>query len=99
MVVFYVLGNIPIYLYSLLMGLGVFVGLTWVARRSSPETAWRNVEAGLWGLAFGLVGGRAAYVALAWSYYQEHPLEAFQIHLGGVVWFGTLGGGLLGLGL
>lgn len=99
MVVFYLLGNVPIYLYSLLMGLGVFMGLAWVARRSNPEVAWRNVEAGLWALTFGLVGGRAAYVALAWSYYQEHPLEAFQIHLGGLVWFGAVGGGLLGLGL
>lgn len=99
MVVFYLPGNIPVYLFSLLMGLGVFIGLAWVARRSSPEVAWRNVEGGLWALACGLVGGRAAYVALAWSYYQEHLLEAFQIHLGGLAWFGALGGGLLGLGL
>jgi hypothetical protein len=99
MIAFYLLGNIPIYLYSLLMGFGVFIGLAWVARRSSPEAIWRNVEAGLWALACGLLGGRAAYVALVWPYYQEHLLEAFQIHLGGLAWFGALGGGLFGLGL
>ena len=95
MVAFYLPGGIPIYILSLLLAIGAFIGMAFVAARSPEGAALRRVEAGTWTLAGGLVGGRAAYVALAWPYYRSHLNEALQVNLGGMVWPGVLAGGLL----
>ncbi len=92
-------GGIPVYTYSLMLGLGAAVGLAWAAWRAPEGRALPLVDAGLWALAGALIGGRAAYAALNWSYYQAQPVEIFQIWLGGVSWFGGLLGGLLALAL
>lgn len=99
MVAFYLPGGIPIYLFSLLLAVGTFLGLAWVALRAPEENAGRLVEAGLCALAGALVFGRAAYVGLAWSYYQDHLAKAFQANLGGMAWPGALAGGILVLAI
>jgi prolipoprotein diacylglyceryltransferase len=95
MVAFYLPGGIPIYAFSLLLAVGVFLGLAWVVLRAPQATAAMQAEAGLWALAGALVAGRAAHVALAWPYYQDHIGEAFQVNLGGLAWPGALAGSIL----
>lgn len=96
MIAFTLPGGIPVYLFSLLMAFGTFLGLAWVVMRAESRQALELVEAGLWSLAGALIGGRIIHVIIAWSYYREQPVEAFQIYLGGLAWSGAMVGGLIG---
>lgn len=98
-IAFYLLGGIPIYAFSLLMAVGAFVGLAWMAWQSPEEDALRRVDAGLWVLLGGIMGARAMYVAINWDHFQGHPWESLQISLGGLTWPGALAGGLICLAL
>jgi phosphatidylglycerol:prolipoprotein diacylglycerol transferase len=97
MVAFYLPGRIPVYAYSIFLALGACLGLAWIARRSSPKLALRQVEAGMWALLGGLIGSRAVFVAASWPYFQDHILESLQFYRGGLGWPGALAGGLLAL--
>jgi phosphatidylglycerol:prolipoprotein diacylglycerol transferase len=97
MVAFYLPGGIPIYPYSVFLALGACLGLVWIARRSRPTLAVRQVEAGMWALFGGLIGSRVSFVAANWPYFQDHFLEGLQFNRGGLGWPGALAGGLLAL--
>lgn len=99
MVAFYLPGGIPVYAFSLFASLGVVIGLAWLAWQAPPKMALRQVQAGLWASLGGLLGGRAAFVAVNWSYYQGRPLEILPVNQGGLAWPGALAGGLLALAL
>jgi phosphatidylglycerol:prolipoprotein diacylglycerol transferase len=98
-IAFYFPGGIPVYAFSIFLGLGALSGLGWVALHASEKNALRQVNAGLWVLFAGLLGGRAAYVAVHWPYFQAHLGESLQVHLGGLSWPGALAGGLIALAL
>jgi prolipoprotein diacylglyceryltransferase len=51
-------------------------------------------DAALLGCCGGLVGARAAYVAVNWAYYEQHTSEALRLWAGGLAWQGGLLGGL-----
>jgi phosphatidylglycerol:prolipoprotein diacylglycerol transferase len=97
MVVAYLPGGIPIYVFSAFIGLGACLGLGWVAWRANRKLALRQMEAGMWSLLGGLVGGRIAFVAANWSYFQSNFSEGLQFYRGGLAWPGALAGGLLAL--
>jgi prolipoprotein diacylglyceryltransferase len=99
MIVFRLPGGFPVYAYSLLLAVGTFIGLAGVALRARREEALPLVEAGMWALLGGLIGGRAAYVWLYWPAFQSQRLQALQVQLGGLSWPGALAGALLALAL
>lgn len=80
--------------YSLLLGVGASLGLLHIVQRVPEKHALRWLAAGFGLLAAGLIGARAAYVALNPAYYQAHPEAAWQITQGGLAWPGALLGGL-----
>ncbi len=86
------------YAYPLSIGLGVFFGLAWVAWKAPAKASLVRVNAGIWALLGGLVGGRAAFAVLNWGYFAAHPLEALQVFQGGLTWPGVLAGAMLALG-
>jgi len=90
-------GGFVVYAFSVLIGLGAATGLTWVAWKAPRREALGQVNAGLWTLFGGLIGGRALYVGLNWIYFQSHFLESLQIFQGGISWAGALIGGMLAL--
>jgi len=90
-------GGFVIYAFSVLIGLGATTGLTWVAWKAPRREAIGQVNAGLWTLFGGLLGGRALYTGLNWDYFQSHLLESLQIFQGGISWAGALAGGMLAL--
>jgi prolipoprotein diacylglyceryltransferase len=90
-------GDFVVYAFSVLIGLGATTGLTWVAWKAPRNEALGQVNAGLWTLFGGLVGGRALYTGLNWNYFQSHFLESLQIFQGGISWAGALAGGMLAL--
>ena len=87
------------YTFSLILGLGAALGLLWIAWRAPEQQVLVYLDAGLLALLGGLLGGRAAFVATNWAYFQSHPLEIPVFHRGGYSWAGALAGGLLALAL
>jgi phosphatidylglycerol---prolipoprotein diacylglyceryl transferase len=97
MIAFYLPGGVPVYTYSILLGVGASLGLLWAAWQAPPKRALVVVNAGLFALLGGLLGGRLVYVLARWSYYQVHWQEIPQFYQGGLAWAGVLVGGILAL--
>lgn len=96
-VVFSLPGNIPVYAFPLLLGLGGVLGLGWVAYQASPREVNQRVDVGLWVMLGSLVGSRVGFVAVSWSYYRSNLWEAIALYQGGLSWPGALVGGVLTL--
>jgi len=82
-------------LFSILLGLGVLLGLLLTVWRAPEKEAPRYLEAGLWVLLGALVGSRAMTVVVNFTYYQSHPGEIVQVWLGGLSGMGAMVGGIL----
>ncbi len=99
MVAFYLPGGVPVYAFALIMGAAASLGLAWAAYSAPRKQVISVLDAGLCALAGGLVGGRLAYVAASWGYFQSQGPKMVEIYLGGLAWPGALAGGLLGLAI
>ena len=86
-------------IFSLLIGLGASLGLWQVYRQARPQHARRLLDYATLVLLAALVGGRAWFVGLHWSYYSAHLGEAPAFWQGGFNWAGVVLGGLLAVGL
>ena len=93
------LGRLTISSYAAFVGLGIVLGLA----VACLESRWRGVDvvatldAALWSLVCGVVGGRVVYVALYWPYFSSHPRQIFSLSQGGLAFQGAFVAGLLGL--
>jgi prolipoprotein diacylglyceryltransferase len=81
--------------FSILLGLGVLLGLLLIVWRAPKKEASRYLEAGLWTLFGALVGSRVMTVVVNFGYYQSHPGEIAQVWLGGLSGIGAMVGGIL----
>lgn len=81
--------------FSVLLGLGVLLGLLLTIWRVPESEASRSFEAALWVLLAALVGGRAMSVWSNFNYYQHHPGEIIQVWQGGLSSMGALVGVVL----
>jgi prolipoprotein diacylglyceryltransferase len=86
-------------IFSLLLGLGASLGLWQVYRQARPQHARHLLDYAALALLGALLGGRAWFVGLHWSYYTAHPGEAPAFWQGGFNWAGAVLGGLLAGGL
>jgi phosphatidylglycerol:prolipoprotein diacylglycerol transferase len=93
------LGHLSISSYAALIGLGVILGLviTYLEARWRGADVVRSMDAALWALVAGIIGGRAAYVAIYWPYFSSHPREIFSLSQGGLAFQGAFVSGVLGL--
>jgi prolipoprotein diacylglyceryltransferase len=96
-VAFYLPGYIPVYLSTLILGLGTSLGLAWVAWAAAEQQRTFLLDAGLLALAGALIGGRAGFVFQHWAYFQSNPIESLQVFRGGLSGAGALAGGFLAL--
>lgn len=89
-------GPVTVYSYGLMMAVGFILFLAYVRRAAreeglDPEALTNTAFAALVG---GILGARALFVALDWSYFASRPGEILMLNRGGLVWYGGFAGGL-----
>jgi prolipoprotein diacylglyceryltransferase len=93
------LGPLTFQTYTVLIDLGILLGLVWLYLNAPQEKAGRWLDVGLAGVVGALVGARLLYTFANSSYYFGHPEEIVMIWQGGLSWPGAALGGVLGAGL
>jgi len=96
------LGPVPIRGYALCIVAGILVAIwiaerRWVARGGAPN---EMADLAIWGVPFGLVGGRIYHVATDWELYfgeGRNPVTALYLWRGGLGIWGAIALGCLGL--
>ena len=96
------LGPVPIRGYALCIVAGILVAIwiaerRWVARGGAPNEI---SDLAIWGVPFGLVGGRIYHVATDWELYfgeGRNPVTALYLWRGGLGIWGAIALGCLGL--
>jgi phosphatidylglycerol:prolipoprotein diacylglycerol transferase len=93
------LGRLSISSYAALVSLGIVLGLlvTYLEARWRRMDVVQTMDAALWALVAGIIGGRAAYVAIYWPYFSSHPREIFSLSQGGLAFQGAFVCAVLGL--
>ncbi len=92
-------GSFTLYTYTLLINLGIAVGLIALYRRAPEGLRAMWLDAGLAATVGGFAGARLVYALVHANYYLAHPSEILQIWRGGLAWPGAVAGGLLGAAL
>lgn len=86
------LGFIQIYWYSIMIALGLFVGVTVILyegkRKKIPDDFLINLI--FIGTICAILGGRIYYVIFNWGYYSRHLIEIFEIWNGGMAIHGAI---------
>ena len=94
------LGFIQVYWYSIMILLGILVGLTfiyWEAKKQNINTDFLTNLA-FYSIIIGIICARLYYVTFNWDYYSNNFLEIFEIWNGGLAIHGAIiGGGLFTL--
>lgn len=88
----WVIGPLPIRMYGLMIGAGFLVGLYLASRRAKKEGISPDhiLDMGVYLLFAAIVGSRALYVLTNLHEFAAHPLDAFAIWKGGLVFYGGL---------
>ncbi|NIW46348.1 MAG: hypothetical protein GWN30_16795, partial [Gammaproteobacteria bacterium] len=93
MITTYLPSGFPVIIYSLLLGIGVLIGL-W-----QSVLNFHDQEIGLVHLMLcmigTLLGARVVHVLFSWSYFRSNISQAFSPVQGGFDWFGAVVGGIL----
>ena len=86
------LGPIPIRMYGLMIGIGFLLGMFLASRRAKKEGVdpERILDMGVYLLLAAIVGSRILYVLTPLQEFTAHPLDAFAIWKGGLVFYGGL---------
>ncbi len=92
-------GGLYLRSYTLLLDLGLLIGLAIFYRRARRRIArpHRWLDAALVALLLGVVGARFGYVAAHWAYFTQQRDEIARFWLGGLSWHGGLIGAWIGL--
>jgi phosphatidylglycerol:prolipoprotein diacylglycerol transferase len=91
------LGRFTVTGYTTLVDVGLLAGaaIACLSARRRGFNLSRVLDAALAAAVGGVIGGRAAYVAAKWAYYQDHVRRALRPWDGGLSWYGALAGGLV----
>jgi phosphatidylglycerol:prolipoprotein diacylglycerol transferase len=86
------LGPIPIRMYGLMIGIGFLLAVFLASRRAKKEgiDPDRIMDMGVYLLLAAIVGSRVLYVLTTLQEFTDHPLDAFAIWKGGLVFYGGL---------
>jgi len=91
------LGSFTVTGYAALVDVGLLAGaaIACLAARQRGLNLARVLDAVLAAAVGGVIGGRVAYVAAKWAYYQDHVRRALRPWDGGLSWHGALAGGVV----
>ncbi|MGI5828329.1 MAG: prolipoprotein diacylglyceryl transferase [Patescibacteria group bacterium] len=92
------------HIYGLLIGLGLFLGLT-IAEKTQKRLAKKDKtyadlyldKSLVWLFGFGLLGARLYHVIDYWEYYRVNIVQTIFVWQGGLGIYGALLGGVIGL--
>ncbi len=98
-IAFYLPGRVPVYTFSLLIAIGVTIGLFLMAKDAPKVALQAHFTAGIWSLLGAAILGRGIYVVIHWNYFQAQPNEIPQIWLGGISGHAAIVGGFISLAL
>ena len=93
----FTIGNLSVPTYTLLLDLGLILGLVLTYFEGKRQLGRGDValDLGLWGVIGGILGGRVAYVLANWSVFAEDWIRALRIWEGGLSFHGAILGGLV----
>lgn len=86
------LGPLKVHWYGLILGSAVLVALLLCIREAKKHgiAADTFLDLVLYGVPFGIIGGRLYYVIFEWEYYSQHPASIFKVWEGGLAIHGAL---------
>lgn len=89
--------GINIQWYGLLITFGMLLAIIYAFSQMKHYgiVADRAIDAVIGGIIGGIVGARAYYVILEWDQYKDHPIDIFNIRLGGLAIYGGIIGAIL----
>lgn len=93
----FTIGSLNIPSYTVLLDLGLILGLilTYFEGKRALNDGTLALDAGLWAIVGGIVGGRIGYVLANWRVFGEDWARAIRIWEGGLSFHGALLSGLL----
>ena len=96
--VLFKLGPVTIYSYGVMLASAFIISALLISSRTREFGIPRAqiMDFFVWVLIGGILGARVLYVLTNLSYFWANPVEIIMLHHGGLVFFGGLGGGLLG---
>lgn len=93
------IGPLTVHTYGLMVASGILVGVAlteFLFRREGGEPG-KIVDMALVAIIGGIIGARAMFIIVNLDYFLNNPLETLMIWRGGLVFYGGLAGGILGL--
>lgn len=90
------LGPFTFATYTVLIDLGLALGLAWLYFRAPAGQGARRLDAGLAATVGGFTGARLLYILVHGDYYLPHLEEILAFWQGGLSWPGAVAGALLG---
>lgn len=90
-------GSIFIYSYTIMLALGIIVGIGLTAWKNHNRPAHDWFDAALIIFLGAIIGGRIGFVVLHWDYFQERLPEVWQFWRGGLSYHPALLAGLVAL--
>ena len=93
------LGSLTIYLYGIVIALGLCAAVLYACRRSREFGLKRDdlLDGVLWITPFSIVCARAYYCAFTWSEYRDNPISVLYIWNGGLAIYGAVLGAIVGV--
>ncbi|MGN1016459.1 MAG: prolipoprotein diacylglyceryl transferase [Faecousia sp.] len=93
------LGPLTIYLYGIVIALGLAAAVMYALRRS-PEFGLKQddiLDGVLWVTPFAILCARAYYCAFTWNEYRDNPISVLYIWNGGLAIYGAVLGAIVGV--
>ncbi len=96
----FTIGNWSISTYTVLLDLGIILGLVLAYREGQRlyRAGGRVFDLALWAIVVGVLGGRIGYVLVNWDAFAEDWVQALYLWEGGLSFHGAFLGGLLVMG-
>ena len=95
------LGSLTIYLYGIVIALGLAAAVLYACRRSREFGLKQDdlLDGVLWITPFSILCARAYYCAFTWSEYRDNPISVLYIWNGGLAIYGAVLGAIVGVAL